>query len=387
MKRYLVRLLLVLLFSAGGGMFTYTFMLSRWPEDSTLVRLESWKSEKVEEAPLSFEEEVGELREEPFPSEGWEVERLEVMLHILSGKSRGDHLSVVIDQLSQGGVPLREGSIYVLLADSFPDGEYQYYLSDSFRAPWVVALIFAAFGALMASAGMAGFRALLGLLLSLGVLLYWYVPLVRHGASPVPYALGVILIITALTVVLVVRRKSWWPVAFLGSAGGALAASLLGWFLVYLWQLTGLAGEAGALLSSTMPQISLQGVLLASIIIGSIGAVLDVGISVSATMGELVSYDPRISSGRLWKAGIGAGREVLGSMINTLVLAYVGSALPFVILVADSGMSLMGFLNNPSIAEELVRSLAGTAGLLLTVPITAFLGMLWHRREGEPRED
>jgi len=182
-----------------------------------------------------------------------------VTLRILSGKSRGNHLAVVIDQLRQGGVPLREGSTYVLLADLFPDGEYQYYLSDSFRAPWVVALIFAAFGALMASAGVAGFRALLGLLFSLGVLLYWYVPLVRHGASPVPYALGVILIITALTVVLVVRRKSWWPVAFLGSAGGALAASLLGWFLVYLWQLTGLAGEAGALLSSTMPELSLEG--------------------------------------------------------------------------------------------------------------------------------
>ena len=365
---------------------THRVMLSQWPEGSTLVRLESWKSVNTEEQPLSFEEDMQHVpEEEPF-SEGWEVDRLEVVLKVLSGKSRGSYLSVVIEQLRQGGVPFREGRIYVLLTDIFPDGEHQYYLSDSFRAPWVVALVFAALGALIASAGMAGFRALLGLLLSLGVLLYWYIPLVQRGSPPVPYALGAIFIITALTVVLVVRRKSWWPVAFLGSLGGAGAASLLGGFLVYLWQLTGLAGEAGALLSSTMPHISLRGIFLASVIIGSIGAVLDVGISVSATMGELVHYDARISPARLWKAGIGAGREVLGSMINTLVLAYVGSALPFVILVAESDMSFMGFLNNASIAEELVRSLAGTAGLLLTVPITAFLGMLWHRRNSGIRE-
>jgi len=391
-KRYLLRLLLVLLFSLAGGGFTYLIMLSRWPEESNLVRLESLKySGEEEKEPESFEDseeppEMGSLREEEPSSEGWEVDRLEVVLKILSGKERGRYLSITLEQLRDGGVPLREGRAYVLLADLFPDGEYQYYISDSFRAPWVVMLIFAALGALMASAGMAGFRALLGLLLSLGVLLYWYVPLLQHGISPVPYALVAVLLISALTVVLVVRRKSWWPVAFLGSAGGALAAFFLGWFLVWLWQLTGLAGEGGALLSSIFPHLSLRGILLASVIIGSIGAVLDVGISVTATMGELVNYDPRIPPSRLWKAGIGAGREVLGSMINTLILAYVGSALPFVLLVAESGISLIGFLNNPSIAEELVRSLAGTAGLLLTVPITAFLGMLWHGRNSGIRE-
>lgn len=394
-KRYLLRLLLVLLFSLAGGGFTYVIMISQWPEESHLVRLESLRYLEEEESPGSFEnfgrgEELPDMAslqaQQELVPQGWEVDHLEVVLKVLSGRERGSLLSVVLEQLRDGTVPLQEGRAYVLLVDSFPDGEHQYYISDSFRAPWVVMFLFAALGGIMASAGMAGVRALLGLLLSLGVLLYWYVPLLRQGISPVPYALVVVFLISAFTVVLVVRRKRWWPVAFLGSAGGALAAFLLGWFLVWLWQLTGLAGEGGALLSSILPHISLRGILLASVIIGSIGAVLDVGISVTATMAELAAYDPGISPSRLWKSGIGAGREVLGSMINTLVLAYVGSALPFVLLVAESGISLMGFLNNPSIAEELVRSLAGTLGLLLTVPITAFLGMLWHGRNGEGAE-
>ena len=396
LKRYLLRFLLVLLFSLGGGWFTYVLMISEWPEESSLVRLESLRYLSEEESPGSFQryesaEELPEMpslqKEEESFSEGWEVDRLEVVLKVLSGTERGTYLSVVLEQLRDGGVPLRKGRAYVLLADSFPEGEDQYYISDSFRAPWVVTFLFAALGGIMASAGMAGVRALAGLILSLGVFLYWYVPLLQHGVSPVPYALVVVFLIAAFTVVLVVRRRRWWPVAFLGSAGGALAAFLLGWSLVWLWQLTGLAGVGGALLSSILPHLSLRGILLASVIIGSIGAVLDVGISVTATMAELAAYDPQISPSRLWKSGIGAGREVLGSMINTLVLAYVGSALPFVLLVAESGISLMGFLNNPSIAEELVRSLAGTLGLLLTVPITAFLGMLWHGKNGENNKE
>jgi hypothetical protein len=96
---------------------------------------------------------------------------------------------------------------------------------------------------------------------------------------------------------------------------------------------------------------------------------------------ELSTYDPQITPTRLWQAGLGVGREVLGSMVNTLILAYLGGSLPFVVLIAEAGPTFFGFFNDPSIAEEIVRSLAGTMGLLLTVPITAFLGMWWHRRD------
>ena len=116
----------------------------------------------------------------------------------------------------------------------------------------------------------------------------------------------------------------------------------------------------------------MKGILLASVLIGSIGAVLDVGVSVTASMSEFVDYDPNIPLDRLLLAGLNVGSEVLGSMINTLILAYMGSALPMAVLVCSAGVELSGILNDPYIAQEIVQGLAGTLGLLFTIPATAF---------------
>ena len=137
-----------------------------------------------------------------------------------------------------------------------------------------------------------------------------------------------------------------------------------------------LAGEGVALLASTLPDIDVRGLLLASILIGAIGAVLDVGISITASMAELVDYDPDIPLRRLLTAGLNVGSEVLGSMINTLILAYLGAALPMTILISSAGADVVGLLNDPYIAQEIVQSLAGTAGLLLTIPATALFFIL-----------
>ena len=91
------------------------------------------------------------------------------------------------------------------------------------------------------------------------------------------------------------------------------------------------------------------------------------------------AYDPRIETKRLWMAGIGVGREVLGSMINTLLLAYVGAVLPFTVLIVEARPSFWGFFNDPSITEEMLRGLGGAVGLLLTVPFTAALGVGMRR--------
>jgi uncharacterized membrane protein len=124
--------------------------------------------------------------------------------------------------------------------------------------------------------------------------------------------------------------------------------------------------------------------------VGSIGAVLDVAVSVTSSMGELYEYDPSIPRRRLWKAGISVGRDVLGSMINTLILAYLGSSLPFVVLIATEGADFIGLLNDPHIPQEVLRSVAGTVGLLLTIPVTAAAGVWWisgRRRNSSVPDD
>ena len=203
------------------------------------------------------------------------------------------------------------------------------------------------------------------------------------GWPPIPLAFAAVLVISVLTIVCVVKRSRCRTVALLGSLGGVGCGFLLGWVMVFFCQLNGLAGEGAALLASTLPGIDVRGLLLASILIGAIGAVLDVGISITASMAELVDYDPNIPLRRLLTAGLNVGSEVLGSMINTLILAYLGAALPMTILISSAGADVVGLLNDPYIAQEIVQSLAGTAGLLLTIPTTALFFILqegWTRR-------
>ena len=139
-------------------------------------------------------------------------------------------------------------------------------------------------------------------------------------------------------------------------------------------------------LYSVAPPLELRGLLLAAVMVGAIGAVLDVAVSVTSSMAELYSYDPSIPLRRLWRAGINVGSDVLGSMINTLILAYLGSSLPFVVLISMEGPDVIALLNDPHIAQEILRSVAGTVGLLLTIPVTAGAGVWWIARSYIPEE-
>jgi uncharacterized membrane protein len=131
-----------------------------------------------------------------------------------------------------------------------------------------------------------------------------------------------------------------------------------------------------SILGSTLPGIDLRGILLASIIIGASGAVLDVAVSVTSAMAEMKDYNPEISVQDLFQAGLNVGKEVLGSMVNTLVFAYFGNSLVLSLLILEAEPIPIALLNDAVISEEVIRALAGTAGLLLTIPLTALFGAL-----------
>lgn len=287
-------------------------------------------------------------------------------------------------RLEGTGIDLIPGRRYLLVWDMFDDGTLQYSIADSYRVSSVAAFIITVSFVLISLTGKRGFLAILGLAASIAVLIFAMIPLIAKGWPPVLLALSSVLIISTVTILCVVRHARYRFVALMGSLGGVLCGFGIGALVVYFWQLTGLSGDGAALLASTLPGIDLRGILLASILIGAIGAVLDVGVSITASMSEFVDYDPGIPLDRLLLAGLNVGGEVLGSMINTLVLAYLGSSLPMAVLISSAGVNIYGLLNDPYIGQEIVQSLAGTLGLLFTIPATAFFFVL---QEGMRRRD
>lgn len=367
-------LLLIIVYGAVVAVDWY--VLSAWnTEDSSVVVLENVLERRRDGGPLG--------------EDGWESEIVELQVRYRNGPRSGITEKVEIIQLVDSKLALKKGKDYLLLSDRFDDGTVQFSLSDRYRVPAVVGFIIFACGILMILSGISGVRALGGLFLSLIFLIWWFVPAVSAGFSPIPAAILSVAVVSVVTCFFVVRKRELRPIPILGSVGGVTGGYLTGWFMVYLWQLTGLESSSyAALLSATRPDLSLKDLLLAAVMIGAIGAVLDVAVSVTATMGELHEYDPAIPRRRLWTAGLRVGQDVLGSMINTLILAYLGSSLPFVVLIAVEGVDFIALMNDPAIAQEILRSVSGTVGLLLTIPITAAIGAWWicrGQKSGRPR--
>ena len=347
-RNFVLRLIIALVISVA---FYYTvdyYAVNNWNNrESLIVRV-------IEAGPESI------IPPENETEESYEIENNEEVMTVKTVRLAGSGLEII------------NGRRYLLVWDMFSNGQVQYSIADAFRVSSVAGIIMAVCAILIALTGYRGLLALLGLGASIAVLIFTMIPLVTNGWNPLMLALASVFIISTVTILCVVYHVRYMFVALLGSLGGALCGFLSGSLMVYLWQLSGLGGEGAALLASTLPGLNMRGLLLSSVLIGSIGAVLDVGVSVTASMSELVDNDNDIPLDRLLISGLNVGSEVLGSMINTLILAYMGSSLPMAVLICSAGVELSGLLNDPYIAQEIVQSLAGTLGLLCTIPVTAF---------------
>ena len=372
-KNFIVRLTFAL---AISWVFYYVadyFAIHNWNnQESLIVRV-------IEAGPESI------IPSDDETEESYEMLERNTVLQVLSAENNDEIMTVKTVRLAGSGLEIINGWRYLLVWDMFSDGRVQYSIADVFRVSSVAGIVMAACTILIALTGYRGLLALLGLGASIAVLVFTMIPLITNGWNPLMLALASVLIISTVTILCVVYHVKYMFVALLGSLGGVLCGFLSGWLMVYLWQLSGLAGEGAALLASTLPGLNMRGILLSAVLIGSIGAVLDVGVSVTASMSELVDNDNDIPLDRLLISGLNVGGEVLGSMINTLILAYMGSSLPMAILINSAGIELSGLLNDPYIAQEIVQSLAGTLGLLCTIPVTAFCFVMQEslRRGGE----
>lgn len=368
--RYVIFLLISLLIATASYWAARKYVISGWDyNDAWIVSLENYRQ-------------LDDLEKETLSDPEWRTIKYTLILTFHTGEQKGNTFPVQVEHLKDSRLSLSRGKEYILSVDRFEDGHEMFSINDSFRFPMVIAFISGFASILCLGAGISGTRALAGLVLSLFLLGKWSLPTILSGTSPLLVAILSTGGIAGLTVMLVMRKVRYWPAAIFGSLGGAVAASTIGWAAVSLWNLAGVAAEGGNILASSFPGMNMQGILLASVIIGAIGAVLDVSISITSAMGELHEYDPEIGTLRLMRTGLNVGRDILGSMINTLILAYFGSSLIISLLIADSQPVLWSVLNDPTIAAEILRGIAGTAGLLLTVPVTAAGGALWLVKAG-----
>jgi len=260
------------------------------------------------------------------------------------------------------------------------DGD-RFYVSDFVRTSpllWIVAL----FVGLVVLVGRGkGTRALVGTLFSLVVVFAFIVPQIMTGRDPVVVSIaGSILMLTISNYLI----YGWNPRAHAAVAGMVLSmvlAGLLAWLFVGWTRLTGLAAEESSYLVMELGAgINLQGLLLGGIIIGSTGALDDVCVGQVSVVFELLDANPDLEWADLFRRSFNVGRDHIAAMVNTLVLAYTGAALPLLLAFTLYQEPLWRRINREPIAEEIVRTLVGSIGLVLAAPITSLIAsFLAHR--------
>lgn len=261
------------------------------------------------------------------------------------------------------------------------DGIDTFYVTDfvrKYRLIWP-ALIFALLVVLVGK--FKGFRALVSLIVSFAIILYFILPQIINGYNPIWITILGSVMILAVSFLLTYWFKRKTYIALASTVVGLVIVALLSILFTAILRFTGFGVENMQFLVGVTDQpLNIKGLLLAGMIIGALGILTDMAISQVSLVEQLKIADPNLSKKDLYKKAMKVGVDHIGSMVNTLALAYAGAALPLLILFTLKQSQYVTFgqiINTEFIAIEIIRTLVGSIGLILIVPLTTLLAVVF----------
>jgi len=269
---------------------------------------------------------------------------------------------------------LREGNKFFVYHMRTIDGQDLYTVAEPDRRGWMLALVLLFCASVLWLSGWQGVRALISLAASFFIIIYFLLPQILAGTSPVLVSAVVSIIILALAIYFTHGLNRESTAALLGTAIAITATAALAYLSVYLVHLTGFVGDEATYLNiNTGGLLDFRGLLLGAIIIGVVGVLDDIAITQAATVSELHQSAPQLSRLEVYQKALRVGREHVGALVNTLVFAYTGAALPLLLLFSMSTTDPTLILNREVFATEIVRTIVGSMGLIMTVPLTTWI--------------
>lgn len=301
---------------------------------------------------------------------------MDLRLELRSGRYRGDVVDVTNYLSAMYNVDVAAGDRVTVRIDTTGQHEYQVSVYNYDRTPVLLASVAVFAAALMVIGGFQGLRAFLGLVFTFVSIVWLLLPLTLRGVPPVPLTLALVAVTSTVCFYLL---GGWQPkmiAAALGCLCGVCCAAVFGQVCGALLHITAYqSDEAEALLLITAEHpLQIRGLLLSGILIASEGAVMDIAMSIASALHEVKEKKPDISRKELFRSGMQVGRDATGTMANTLVLAFTGSSLNMMVLIYSYDVSFRQLMNTDFVAIELLRGVAGSMGILMTVPCVAAVG-------------
>ena len=314
-----------------------------------------------------------------------------VKIKVLSGKYKGTERYV--DNMLTGNpaydIPLKKGDKVVLhLEANSPEvlssDDVDFFIADLKRDNTLIFIAGAFFILLVLIGGKKGAASLISIAATVALMFFVLMPLILHGFCPIASAVFTAILSSAITIYLVGGFNSKSSAAILGTVLSLIIAAGLSMGVIYYARLTGFAGEEKMFLYSAHPNLNFTGILSASMIIAALGALMDTAVSIASTINEIYETDKTLSVKKLFVSGMNVGRDIIGTMSNTLILVYLGSSLSLVLL--SSNIDLQKFFNLNQVATEISSALIGSIAILACVPLTAIIAAFMIKKQKDKLE-
>ncbi|MFV0399995.1 MAG: YibE/F family protein [Oscillospiraceae bacterium] len=316
-------------------------------------------------------------KERPYTVDGLQFADAEIFFEAVftGGPRKGERIMARQVMEATRAVSIKaveEGNRVMLVLVPYQDEGPVWIMQEYDRTLPLLILVGAFFLLLFLFGGKKGFGTILSLVFTCLCIFYLFVPSILAGRDIYAATLLCCLFIIVVTLCLVNGFNSKSLSAGLGCVGGLAVSGILFFVMDRFLQLTGLIDEDSAFLTMIEIPIDLKAIIFSSILIGVLGGVLDVGVSIASSLSEInrEKGEDSLSFGDLMRSGMNIGRDILCTMTNTLILVYIGSALSVTLLLVVYSNSFLELINRESIVIEVLQALLGSIGLLFTIPLT-----------------
>ena len=295
---------------------------------------------------------------------------------VITGQYKDEELMVYNYIGPLYGVPVTENDRIVIAISTHADGEHNAVVFEYNRIPALAVVIIIFCIAAVLVGGRTGLKSLIGLIFTIICLFMILIPMLLKGAPTIPstFLMCGYISLVSFTILGGVHRKT--ISAFLGTFAGTAFAMIFGLIAQSAARVNGLRisdVEPLLQLRQTGTPIGLKGLLVAGIIISALGAVMDVSMSISSALEEVYQANPELSSRQLFRSGMNIGRDMAGTMTNTLILAFLGSSFTLTIYLYSLGLSFYQLFSSAYAAIEIISGISSSIGMILTIPLTAII--------------
>lgn len=307
--------------------------------------------------------------------EGVRKGNMEMKVELLTGRYKGN-VSFVTNYFSAlYNVNVKEGDKISVRVDTTGVDEYSVSVYNYNRIPLMIGLVVIFLLALVLVGGMSGVKAFVGLAYTVICIVFILLPLSLRGFDTIPLTCVIVFVTSAFCFFLIGGIQKKTIVAALGSLCGVVIAAVFAQAAASIGGVTTFQmeeAEALLLVKSTF-DLKMRGLLISGILIAAMGAVMDVSMTISSALEEIHAANARLTVKELFRSGMKIGRDAMGTMANTLVLAFVGNSLNMMVLIYSYGVSFTQLMNTDFVAIEMIRAIAGSIGIIFTVPCVALM--------------